>query len=284
MNDHGEDVTVLYHGGGCRDGFCAAWCMRRAFPKAEFHAVNYGEDMPDVTGRRVFFVDFCPTEGQLRGFCRTNPEVTVLDHHEQAESVLAAVRADNLCVTFAAGKSGARLAWEYVAGLGKWDRIDGPPWLVLYTEDRDLWRWALPESRAVNAAIRLRELDFEAWDRLAAMDPLAIAADGRLILWRDAEIVGSHVRHAVPVRVGDHTVPGVNATTLISEIGNELSKGHPFSATYFDDLKAGVRRWSLRSQAGGANVTEIAKRLGGGGHPSGRAAGFQQPLTAEPPR
>lgn len=273
----GSDVTVLYHGGGCRDGFCSAWCIRRAFPAATFLPVNYGGDMPDVTGQRVFFVDFCPTEGQLRGFLRTNPEVTVLDHHATAEPLLTSVRADNLHVVFDKTKSGGRLAWEYVAGRSKWNDIDNPPWLVAYTEDRDLWRWKLPYSREINAALRLVPLDFAEWDELHLKDAFSLVSQGRAVLQRDAEIVESHVRHAVPVQVGLHTVPGVNATVLMSEIGHELSKGHPFSATYFDDLKAGVRRWSLRSQPDGIDVGEVAKSLGGGGHK--HAAGFEQALT-----
>lgn len=279
MTNNGEDVTVLYHGGGCRDGFCAAWCMRRAYPDAEFLPVNYGEDMPDVTGRRVFFVDFCPTETQLRGFLRTNPEVVVIDHHTTAEPILTTVKADNLHVVFDTTKSGARLAWEYVASVVKWADIDNPPWLVAYVEDRDLWRWELPDSKAVNAALRMVPLDFVAWDHMAACAWQEFAADGRLILQRDAEIVATHVRHAVPQEVGGYTVPVVNATTLMNEIGHELSKGQPFSATYFDDLKAGVRRWSLRSQPDGQDVGAVAESLGGGGHR--HAAGFETRFTQE---
>jgi hypothetical protein len=33
--------------------------------------------------------------------------------------------------------------------------------------DRDLWRWALPRSREVNAALALVPFDLSAWDRLA---------------------------------------------------------------------------------------------------------------------
>lgn len=29
-------IVVIYHGGGCRDGFCSAYLASRAFPNAEF--------------------------------------------------------------------------------------------------------------------------------------------------------------------------------------------------------------------------------------------------------
>jgi nanoRNase/pAp phosphatase (c-di-AMP/oligoRNAs hydrolase) len=44
----------------------------------------------------------------------------------------------------------------------------------------------------------------------------------------------------------------------------------PFVAAYFENEK-GQRVWSLRSRAG-FDCSEVAKRLGGGGHP--QAAGF----------
>jgi hypothetical protein len=273
-----SDTVVIYHGGGCRDGFCAAWCMWRAYPDAEFHPVNYGEPLPDVARRRVFVVDFCPEADPLRRLVAFNKQVAVLDHHRTAEEVLYEVHRkvndlDKFWFKFSPSKSGARLAWEHAYAV-KWYDAGQVPWVVQYVEDRDLWRWQLPHSREINAALRLVPLDFDAWCELAATDPESLIDRGRAILERDAEIVASHVRHAVPTAVGGHTVPAVNATVLISEIGHELSKGQPFSATYFDDLKAGVRRWSLRSQPDGLDVSEVARRLGGGGHRN--AAGFEQ--------
>lgn len=274
-----SDTAILYHGGGCRDGFCAAWCMRRAYPDAEFFPVNYGGAFPDVGGKRVFVVDFCPEENHLRGLVAFNREVVVLDHHKTAETILHEVHRkvndlDKFWFKFATDKSGARLAWEHAAA--KWHDAGLVPWMVEYIEDRDLWRFKLPHSREINAALRLVPLDFDSWDSLAMIDPETLIRQGRAVLQRDAEIVEQHVRHAVPTVVGGHTVPAVNATVLMSEIGHELSKGQPFAATYFDDLKAGVRRWSLRSQPGGVDVSAVAKKLGGGGHRN--AAGFEQKL------
>jgi len=48
---------VIYHG-ACRDGFCAAWCVWRRMPGAEFVPAMYGNPPPDVDGRDVVIVDF----------------------------------------------------------------------------------------------------------------------------------------------------------------------------------------------------------------------------------
>ena len=64
----------------------------------------------------------------------------------------------------------------------------------------------------------------------------------------------------------------LNASTNVSEIGNELCRVYPdapFSATYCD--RKGVRSWSLRS-VGDFDVSEVARRYNGGGHRN--SAGF----------
>ncbi|HQI19687.1 MAG TPA: RDD family protein, partial [Leptospiraceae bacterium] len=68
--------------------------------------------------------------------------------------------------------SGSRLTWEWI-----WDNVYGKkyrditcmttgkklnrnsaPWLVDYTEDRDLWRWSLPRSREITTGLRSHPL------------------------------------------------------------------------------------------------------------------------------
>jgi nanoRNase/pAp phosphatase (c-di-AMP/oligoRNAs hydrolase) len=70
-----------------------------------------------------------------------------------------------------------------------------------------------------------------------------------------------------------HKVLAVNATCLMSEIGERLAQGRPFGATYFV-REDGKRVWSLRSCEGGIDVSDVARRRGGGGHRA--AAGFTE--------
>jgi len=264
---------VIYHA-GCWDGFCAAWVLRREFPDADFHAAHYGTEPPDVSGRDVFVVDFCYKRPVMLAIAAAARSLTVLDHHKSAEADLAGfvAEANGLYgvvpnVIFKMDKSGGRLAWEYLNGAAP------APWLVDYTEDRDLWRHVLPDSRAVNAALRSYPLDFAQWDMLAGMDPRDLAEEGYAILRAEAQTVAAHVRHAREIELGGHKVLAVNATTLFSEIAGELAQGRPFGACYFDRFD-GLRVWSLRSREGGVDVSEVAKQYGGGGHRN--AAGFEQ--------
>lgn len=273
---------VLYHA-GCSDGFCAAWAAKKSLPSAEFIPVHYGQPLPPIeNGSQVFILDFSYQLPILRGLIANSDRVVVLDHHKTAQAELSPLVEEQkykncthgwVCpemkhyVCFDMGKSGGRLAWQYF-------RAGEPaPWLVDYTEDRDLWRWKLPHSKAINAALRSYPMDFATWDQFGADDPFRFAPEGGAILRRERQIVDDHVRHAVYADVAGHTVPCVNATVLSSEIAGELAKGEPFGACWFQ-RKDGKKVFSLRSDENGMDVSAVAKKMGGGGHKN--AAGFEQ--------
>jgi len=266
--------------------------FHRDFPDAEFVPVQYGQEPPDVTGKDVVIVDFSYRREVLLAMKAVAKSMIVLDHHKTAQQELAGL---DFC-TFDMNKSGGRLAWEWlckqpcsqdeidawVARWGKWQArglsIKNAPWLVDYTEDRDLWRWQLPDSREITTGLRSYPLDFAMWDNLDAADELALkilTAEGKAILRSEAVEIANHVRRAVTVTIAGHAVPAVNATVLFSDIAGTLAMDAPFGVAWFvrDDGKV---QFSLRSRNGGVDVSEIAKSFGGGGHAA--AAGFELPM------
>lgn len=291
------NVLVIYHA-GCWDGFCAAWLFSHAYPEAEFHPAHYSTEPPDVEGKVVYIVDFSYKREVMSAIISQAYKVCVLDHHPTAQKELTFPSCSaaefvkwnaRVYIHFDTSKSGARLAWEFLYGnhllpVADWfDVSDGgyslgiPPWLVSYTEDRDLWRWALPNSREINAALRTYPLSLDEWDKLHFYGKTApgrrkLVAAGQAILRREQQIVRDHVGFARETEIGGHKVLAVNATVLTSEIAGELAKGRPFGACWFERFD-GKRIWSLRSEEGGLDVSEVAKSYGGGGHP--RAAGYE---------
>lgn len=294
---------VIYHA-GCADGFCAAWLFRLAFPDAEFHAAHYGTEPPGVAGKRVYIADFSYRRDVMCQIIEQADSVCVLDHHKTAQEELrdlpscTAAMFENLggriYVNFDMTKSGGRLAWEHLYGQ---QLLPGEilatnrsgyscgvaPWFVKYTEDRDLWLWKLPDSREISAALRSYPMEFSDWDylhehgqRMTGWQELI--TEGRAILRDQKQTIESHVSHAREIELDGHKILSVNATTLISEIAGELAKDRPFGLCYFQ-RKDGLFVYSLRSREGGLDVSEIAKRHGGGGHP--RAAGYESVTPPE---
>jgi uncharacterized protein len=257
---------VLYHF-PCSDGFTAAWCAwRKLGDTADYLGVNYGDPVPAVDGRKVFILDFSWKRPEMIDLIKRAGSVVVLDHHKSAEKELdrlTGYEGSLATVKFDMGHSGARMAWDYFHGP-----VVPRPWLVDYVEDRDLWAWKLENSREVSAAIASMPFDFPTWEQLAEASPTRrtiLLVEGAAILRYQAQVVWAHAEKAVEVELLGHKVPCVNATTLVSEIGNALCPGRPFSVSYFVNER-GRYVLSLRSDEAGLDVSEVAVKLGGGGH------------------
>lgn len=270
--------AIIYHA-SCPDGLGAALAARLCFgpnvPCTVYLPVQYSDPVPDVNECDMLYIlDFSYPAEILDAWEAAGKRVVVIDHHRTASHI--AVRPG--CV-FNPEKSGAVLAWEYFFP-GK-----HVPTFFQYLQDRDLWLWELPDSRAFSAGLWARPKDLDAWVRIFdagrsdACESLITA--GRSILEYHEQIVASHVKRAVRscdwgLGFFDDKALVVNATTLISEIGEALLAAHPdapYVAPYMD-LPGDKRVWSLRSTDGRADVSEVAKARGGGGHRN--AAGFSE--------
>lgn len=281
-------MTLCIYHGNCADGFGAAWVVRKALGKdVDFHAGVYGDEPPDVAGKDVLMVDFSYKYDVLAEMSWKTKSLLVLDHHKTAAEDLArlpAVKdsddwigdAKMYCQTsnmpyigalFDMDRSGAGIAWDYFFP-------DQPrPKLIDHIEDRDLWRFNLPMTREIQAAVFSYPYDFDIWDKLMDGDPAELVSQGQAIErkhFKDInELVGVCQRR---MRIGGHDVPAASLPyTLTSDAGHKMAEGEPFACCYWD-TPAG-RVYSLRSTDEGLDVSEIAKAYGGGGHRN--AAGFQ---------
>lgn len=256
---------VIFHS-DCADGFCSAWLIWRYHSReAEFHPATYEAPPPDVAGRDVLILDFSYRRPILERMHADARSLVVLDHHKTAQAELAGL---DYC-TFDMGRSGAQLTWDYVSEAAPFAQR---PWIVDYVADRDLWTWLMPDSRAVNAALRSYPQDFETWTAIADTSPGELAAEGRAILRADARAIEVHRARAREVEFDGHLVPMVNASVLRAEIGNALNPGRPFVVVWFE--RDGIRQYHLSSDADGLDVSAIARAHGGGGHQ--HAAGFEE--------
>lgn len=261
-----KDIVVIYHS-DCLDGFCSAWVAWRKFgDSAEYVPAYYGKPPPDVVGKRVFIVDFSYPRPVLEALASIATSVVVLDHHKTAEADLAGLEAPGLEIVFDMQRSGAGIARDYFLPGFK-------SWLVDYTQDRDLWQFALPDSKKVNAYIGTLDQTFDSYQ--TAQDSLSVEWAAKLGIGADAYksmYVKKMVQHARRITFAGHPdIPMVNAPYIgISELVGELAETAPFAVGWFV-RGDGKTAYSLRSR-GDFDVSELAKQFGGGGHKN--AAGF----------
>jgi nanoRNase/pAp phosphatase (c-di-AMP/oligoRNAs hydrolase) len=299
MNTEWKPDIFIYHS-PCDDGFGAAWAVWKLWgDTVEFHPTNYGSAPPDVTNKNILIGDFSYKRDVLDDMAQSAASIVILDHHKTAWEDLApfAITRDAplsfldvpgmlrdlaelnrppVIALFDMAKSGARLLWEFC-------HIGVPvPWIIKLIEDRDLWRFTYPDTKAFSLFLRSYPYDFETWDDIA--DQL-ITDDGRQSLFGQALAIERFYREqiekmaagAVWMFIDGHHVPTVNCPgQFASDVGHRLLELHfdaPFAATWSDRYEG--RGYSLRSDDKRADVSKVAKRYGGGGHRN--AAGFEVP-------
>ncbi len=275
-----EGFFVIYHD-NCADGFGAAWVVHdfaKRYPalKVEFFGATYQDPPPDVTGRCVYIVDFSYKYPVLLKMAEKAARITIIDHHKSAQEDLTDPNKplpNNVHVKFDMEHSGAMLTWQYFNGGNE------PPELLKHIEDRDLWRFQLPYTREIQAAIFSYPYDFKVWDDLIALNLDAHINDGSAIERKHFKDIAELVKSCMTYGVIDgHSVPIANLPyTYSSDAGHYMAKHmapEGFAACYWDTKDGRV--FSLRSADEGMDVSAIAKKYGGGGHK--HAAGFRVAL------
>jgi hypothetical protein len=273
MSFYNKKPLCIYHG-NCADGFGAAWVFKRhADREHDFHPGVYQDAPPDCAGRDVYLVDFSYKRAVVQEICKVAKRVVLIDHHKTAiEDLAPLIQSRTIESLTDVNHSGAVLAWKWFNG-----NEDGMPPLLRHIEDRDLWRFALPGTREIQANVFSHPYDFETWDKLMAL-PLGHLEVGGAAIERKhhkdiAELVKVCRRE---MTIGGIVVPVASLPyTLTSDAGHLMASEHPsrIGACYWDTPSGRV--FSLRSTDDGPDVSEIAKQYGGGGH--AHASGFRVP-------
>lgn len=262
------EILVLFRG-SCPDGFTAAWAAWRKFgDAATYQPCAYGKDkIPDVTGKEVYIVDFSFKRDVLIDMASKAKSIVLLDHHKTALEDLDGLVVPGLEIHFDMNRSGAGLTWDYF--------FPGEPnWLVNYVQDRDLWKFNLPDSHVVNAFITALPYDFARFNQV-----FEDGAETAKVLGRGAHAwiryyVENTKRTATKMRfLGHGNIPVVNAPySSISEVVGELCEQEQSEFAVGWQWRDGTVTYSLRSR-GGFDVAALAQTMGGGGHKA--ASGFR---------
>ncbi len=273
----------MYHA-NCMDGMGAAWAFRytrgKEYKECFYYPVSYGKPAPEhpfspLIQTNLYIVDFSYPRAELVDLCLLFDNVTVLDHHKTAQADLGESwedKPENLKIFFDMNRSGAGLVWDTYAPKD-WPRNQ----LIAYIEDRDLWRFQMYKSKEINAWIAAHDLE------LAEYDKMYQALSGNLYHCSEigSYLLKAHQKHVHSIvksctrEIQINGVKGLvcNCSPMFaSDVGNELVKlSGTYGATYYHGSDDSVH-FSLRSEDGKTDVSELAKQFGGGGHRN--AAGF----------
>jgi uncharacterized protein len=262
---------IVYHG-NCCDGFGAAWAAWKFWKdQGVYIPAFYSQDPQKIMnqipmGADIYFVDFSFKREDIAKYRNLGFNIIVIDHHKSAINELKGLPD---CV-LDQSKSGAVLTWGY---FHPGQRV---PELLLYIQDRDLWRFDMYRSKECSLALRSYAFDFTLWENLSE-HVTELIDQGVHILRFQTQIVKSICDQSYIGAMVNERLPIVNATAFWSEVGQEMLRRYPeypCVASYYES-KDQKRVWSLRSRSS-FDASELAKKYGGGGHK--QAAGFSEEL------
>lgn len=294
-----QEVIIYYHN-PCQDGIVGAWCALNYFNENNGYDCEYigcapGKDkeLKDSVhkDKTVYFIDVLPSY-KIQELCAVAKQVIILDHHKTNLEYINKIwdpKVQNLTVVFDMERSGAQIAWDYFNPTEKHMR----PWFVDYVGDRDLWKWELPESQAINSG--MQNMGF--LDSIETVNQLykKYKEDNELIMRQVIEtgrgiesyrkrLIANATKNSICLRfckndIGMDTycwLGNINSD-IASELGNILSERPlpngetpKFAVIYTYNVLGNEFYLSLRSskENDGADVSIIAKSLdkNGGGH------------------
>jgi len=262
IDPHSVDL-VIYHA-NCTDGFGAAYAAWKLLgDRATYFPAKYGEAPPDVKDKCVVVLDFSYDNATTKRMIADAKSFLVIDHHKSAMVALH----DVSCTHFDMNHSGAMLSWKFFHP-GK-----DAPRMIKHIEDRDLWKWEIPYSKEFAAAFDMVPFDFEEFDKYLDDSAVDDAQErGAYILAYSKTVISKIAKNAHARKLNGKDVLVVNSPHWMSEIGNALSTRCDFAVIWYYDHSTRQVKVSLRAHHDDADVSEVAKKYGGGGHR--KAAGF----------
>lgn len=264
--------NICFYHKDCYDGIAAACAVKAKYSESECIAIAHNDlTIPDITDRDVIVVDFSFPLEMMREMIYKSRSFIVLDHHESFAPTAATLLAEqdrgdygskDVVICYDITRSGALIAWEFFH--------EGPvPELVDHINDRDLWRFDLPFTREIMAAVSIRPYEMSAWMKLltSVRNPIALLiAEGTILIPKIHQDVDNVLRTTLRyVELDGEQVPLANCPYfLASDVLSKVCETAPYALSYFDTPTH--RTFSIRSARTGPNVSVIAARHGGGGH------------------
>lgn len=251
---------IIYHK-DCTDGFWAAYIAWKKFGDDGIYIpMFHWDELPKIEEwANVYLLDIAFSREKMISL-KNKYNVVVLDHHKSAYDELH----DLEYCKFDMNKSWTILAWEYFFPN------QNVPTVLKYVEDKDLWKWILPNSKTIYSAISSYDHDFDQWDNMVNkwMDELLFEWH-ILEKYRDTMIT-SVLKNVHYIQIDEFTMPAINSQIMVSETVNRmiqeiwLKDWIQVWCCYFvldnDNIK-----FSLRS-IGDFDILQIAKRFWWGWH------------------
>ncbi len=297
------NILTVYHGDKCIDGFTSAWLSTVAASQTghkppELYPLTYEDGQEEELQQHIvsqfvlqhhydviYVLDISLSLECLAIIVKTTKaKIVILDHHKTAfnmyvpdvprtknERASISLHDGQVSIALNNGLSGAGMTYLYFFPDTE------VPLLVQHVQDRDIWKFDMKNTKAVDQYLKNAEQTIESWSNTNACMCHKTTYDslvsyGEYLLENHEARVKAIANLAEWIVLDGATGLGVRCGhEYASDTGHALCKiSNTFGLTYCS-MGNGILKVSLRSE-GDYDVEVMAKKLGGGGHKN--AAGF----------
>jgi len=271
------DVVMFHY--PCQDGLTSGW-ITNYYHKSnnkiiDLYPIKHGDpyDFSRLENKKLIICDYAPSLEVLNELEKKCSEIKILDHHITAKESLQ----DKPYATFDMNKSGAGLTWEYF-----FPDIEMPLFIKM-VQDRDLWKWSIPNSKDFTAGLFTLwdGCDYYDFDKIFTMLDNIFTDQymfnfcmglGEVINQANsqrAKAIAEAASKRVDKFMGKNVCIVNCSVEHASEVGNILSSMDNIDFAVMWTYKNPNESYnvSLRS-SNKVDVSKIAKAYGGGGHPN----------------
>jgi len=266
-----EEAIIYYHDD--MDGICSAAIVKTVYPDAKCVKCNYDNipeiNINDIKDKIVFVVDFSFDSKTMQWLKKESRIFCWCDHHKSAmERNPELWESDEIDGLRSLDKSGCELTWEWFSPHKE------APLAVKLVGDYDMWKFKYLETKLFG---EIASLKFEKPEDMVRMfDNKIIPSmlkDGELLLTAKHKRVEKTFNNGFDITFCGYDTRRMNSNNDISELGNYACKqGYKVGMVWFmkgENIIVGLR------SIGDVDVSEVAKKFGGGGHRN--ASGFTVP-------
>ncbi len=265
-------MICFYHSADL-DGHCSGAIVKHKYPDCELYGIDYGDEFPwdKVKDQNVIMVDF--SLQPFSDMIRLNQEAKTLDwidHHISA--IKDYEECGDIFPSFLDDKKAAcELTWEYLLGRATL------PYVVTLLGRYDVWDHII-DVLPFQYGVRLYKTD-PAWDMENWLDwfncfPHKILDKGKTILKYVEQDNEKYVKFSsFEVNLHNFKCIVINRMMTNSQMFDSVWDPEKYDVMLTFGYKKNQWTVSLYTDKEGVDVSEIAKKFGGGGHK--QAAGFQ---------
>lgn len=287
--------VVIYHK-GCADGEASALCVYAINKEKDikyipmYHVKELPEDLiKDLTGKNVLIVDFSFPKDimlKLKEICK---DVLLIDHHKTAYDDLKDL---DFC-KFDLTHSAAYLVYKYCNENVDDDHV---PLYIKYVEDRDLWAWKYRERSEpmYQGILHMKDTGQKNFKHLLKYlesddEVNKVIEVGIKVMDENKKYIENVVKNVKKTMFEGKIImlQPLTKPHMISEISEHLYTNNnvDYTVCWFGhkdnkylgriSLQPFVNHkyvLSFRTNNNDVNVSEVAKKFGGGGHPKASGA------------